>query len=87
MRILPGTRDVRGDQGALLACGRGMPSDAFGSLYAPFDGTRRAAAAPDEPYHFMSRIISVDSPPGVPTPGGTVVAEYDVPADAWYFEA
>ncbi|PRC42758.1 hypothetical protein C6A85_000000108845 [Mycobacterium sp. ITM-2017-0098] len=35
----------------------------------------------------MSRIISVDSPPGVPTPGGTVVAEYDVPADAWYFEA
>ncbi|PRC44407.1 beta-ketoacyl synthase, partial [Mycobacterium sp. ITM-2017-0098] len=42
VRILPGTRDVRGDQGALLACGRGMPSDAFGSLYAPFDGTRRA---------------------------------------------
>ncbi|PRC51579.1 hypothetical protein C6A85_63360, partial [Mycobacterium sp. ITM-2017-0098] len=87
VRILPGTRDVRGDQGALLACGRGMPSDAFGSLYAPFDGTRRAPRLPDEPYHFMSRIISVDSPPGVPTPGGTVVAEYDVPADAWYFEA
>ena len=25
------------------------------------------------------------SPPGVPTKDGTVVAEYDVPADAWYF--
>lgn len=86
VRILPGTKDVRGDQGALLACGRGMPSDAFGALYAPFDGTRRAPRLPDEPYHFMSRIISVDSPPGVPTPGGTVVAEYDVPSDAWYFE-
>lgn len=86
VQILSGTRDVRGDQGALLACGRGMPSDAFGALYAPFDGTRRAPRLPDEPYHFMSRIISVDSPPGVPTKDGVVVAEYDVPADAWYFE-
>ena len=86
VRILEGTNDVRGDYGALLACGRGMPSDAFGSLYAPFDGTRRAPRLPDEPYHFVSRILSVDSPPGVPTKGGTVVAEYDVPADAWYFE-
>lgn len=86
VRILDGTRDVRGDQGALLACGRGMPSDAFGALYAPFDGARRAPRLPDEPYHFMSRIISVDSPPGVPTKDGVVVAEYDVPADAWYFE-
>ncbi|TGD84002.1 beta keto-acyl synthase [Mycolicibacterium sp. CH28] len=86
IRILEGTKDVRGDYGALLACGRGMPSDAFGSLYAPFDGARRAPRLPDEPYHFVSRIVSVDSPPGVPTKGGTVVAEYDVPADAWYFE-
>ncbi|MEI7518439.1 MAG: hypothetical protein WCJ98_08155, partial [Mycobacteriaceae bacterium] len=85
-RILAGTNDVRGDYGALLACGRGMPSDAFGALYAPFDGTRRAPRLPDEPYHFISRILSVDSAPGVPTKGGTVVAEYDVPADAWYFE-
>ena len=85
VQILAGTNDVRGDQGALLACGRGMPSDAFGALYAPFDGTRRAPRLPDEPYHFMSRVLSVSSPPGVPTKGGTVVAEYDVPADEWYF--
>jgi 3-hydroxymyristoyl/3-hydroxydecanoyl-(acyl carrier protein) dehydratase len=85
VQILAGTKDVRGDQGALLACGRGMPSDAFGALYAPFDGTRRAPRLPDEPYHFMSRVLTVDSPPGVPTKDGTVVAEYDVPPDAWYF--
>lgn len=84
-RILANTNDVRGDQGALLACGRGKPTDAFGALYARFDGTRRAPRLPDEPYHFMSRVISVDSAPGVPTSGGTVVTEYDVPADAWYF--
>ncbi|SBS75542.1 Beta-ketoacyl-acyl-carrier-protein synthase I., 3-hydroxydecanoyl-(Acyl-carrier-protein) dehydratase [uncultured Mycobacterium sp.] len=86
VQILAGTNDVRGDQGALLACGRGMPSDAFGALYAPFDGARRAPRLPDEPYHFMSRVLSVSSPPGVPTKGGTVVAEYDVPAGEWYFE-
>ncbi|WP_431237000.1 beta-ketoacyl synthase N-terminal-like domain-containing protein [Mycolicibacterium aichiense] len=85
VQILAGTNDVRGDQGALLACGRGMPSDAFGALYAPFDGTRRAPRLPDEPYHFMSRVLSVSSPPGVPTKGGTVVAEYDVPEGEWYF--
>lgn len=86
VQILAGTNDVRGDQGALLACGRGMPSDAFGALYAPFDGARRAPRLPDEPYHFMSRVLSVSSPPGVPTKGGVVVAEYDVPAGEWYFE-
>jgi acyl transferase domain-containing protein/3-hydroxymyristoyl/3-hydroxydecanoyl-(acyl carrier protein) dehydratase len=85
VQILAGTNDVRGDQGALLACGRGMPSDAFGALYAPFDGTRRAPRLPEEPYHFMSRVLSVSSPPGVPTKGGTVVAEYDVPEGEWYF--
>lgn len=84
-RILPNTSDVRGDHGALLACAFGKPSDAFGALYAPFDEVRRAPRLPGEPYHFVSRIVDVDSPPGTPTQGGTVVTEYDVPQDAWYF--
>ena len=71
--------------GALLAIARGRLSDAFGVLYAPFDGARRAPRFPGEPYHFVSRIVSVDGAPGMPVKGGTVVAEYDVPADAWYF--
>lgn len=83
--ILENGRDVRGDHGALMACARGKPSDAFGSLYAPFDGTRRAPRLPDAPYHFVSRVVSIDCPPGVGTDGGTVVAEYDVPPGEWYF--
>ena len=85
IRILANTDDVRGDHGALLACARGLPSDAFGALYTPFDGTRRAPRLPGEPYHFISRIVSVDSPPGIPKQGATVVAEYDVPPGEWYF--
>jgi acyl transferase domain-containing protein/3-hydroxymyristoyl/3-hydroxydecanoyl-(acyl carrier protein) dehydratase len=83
-RTLSGTADIRGDHAALLACARGRPSDAFGALYAPFDGARRAPRLPGEPYHFISRILQVDCPPGVASDGGAVVAEYDVPNDAWF---
>ncbi|MUL63451.1 hypothetical protein BOO86_03155 [Mycobacterium sp. CBMA 234] len=83
-RIVGNSLDVRGDHAALLACAQGRPSDSFGAMYLPFDGARRPPRLPAEPYHFLTRIVSADCPVGRPTPGGTVVAEYDVPADAWY---
>ena len=55
-------------------------------MYAPFDGTRRVARLPGPPYHFITRIVSVEGPIGVPQPGAAVEVEYDVPPDAWYFE-
>ncbi|MEU7768119.1 beta-ketoacyl synthase N-terminal-like domain-containing protein [Nocardia sp. NPDC049190] len=83
-----GTRNagtVAADQTALLASALGRPSAAFGSMYAPFDGTRRAARLPGPPFQFVSRIMSVDAPPAAMRPGTQVVAEYDVPPDAWYW--
>ncbi|MET8569202.1 beta-ketoacyl synthase N-terminal-like domain-containing protein [Streptomyces sp. NPDC004783] len=74
------------DYASLLACAWGRPSEAFGTMYEPFDGTRRVARLPGPPYHFMSRIVSVDGPQGRLREGSTVVAEYDVPDRAWYFE-
>jgi 3-hydroxymyristoyl/3-hydroxydecanoyl-(acyl carrier protein) dehydratase len=80
-------RPVRFDQQALLATAIGKPSDAFGALYAPFDHGRRVPRLPGPPYHFMTRVIEVDGPPqGEMRAGGTVVVEYDVPADAWFFD-
>ncbi|MEU1346728.1 beta-ketoacyl synthase N-terminal-like domain-containing protein [Streptomyces sp. NPDC005795] len=76
----------RFDHPSLLACAWGRPSEAFGAMYEPFDGTRRVARLPGPPYHFMSRIVSVDGPQGGMGEGSSVVAEYDVPAEAWYFE-
>lgn len=73
-------------QDSLLACAWGRPSESFGAMYAPFDGTRGVARLPGPPYLFMSRIVSVDGPQGGMREGSRVVAEYDVPADAWYFE-
>ncbi|MCN9242317.1 acyltransferase domain-containing protein [Streptomyces sp. RY43-2] len=71
---------------SLLACAWGRPSEAFGTAYAPFDGTRKVARLPGPPYHFMSRVVSVDGPQGGMREGSSVVADYDVPARAWYFE-
>ncbi|MCI4042774.1 polyketide synthase [Streptomyces sp. TRM75563] len=74
------------DHASLLACAWGRPSEAFGAMYEPFDGTRRVARLPGPPYHFMSRIVSVDGPQGGMREGSVVVAEYDVPDRAWFFE-
>ena len=71
---------------ALLACARGPMARAMGPAYEAFDVTgRRAPRLPGPPYHFMTRIVDVDGEFGTMRAGATVTAEYDVPADAWYF--
>jgi acyl transferase domain-containing protein/3-hydroxymyristoyl/3-hydroxydecanoyl-(acyl carrier protein) dehydratase/1-acyl-sn-glycerol-3-phosphate acyltransferase len=77
----------RFDYASLLACAWGRPSKAFGPMYERFDGPIRVARLPGPPYHFMSRIAAVEGPIGVLKPGAKVVVEYDVPRDAWYFQA
>ncbi|MFF7019797.1 beta-ketoacyl synthase N-terminal-like domain-containing protein [Streptomyces klenkii] len=74
------------DYPALLACAWGSPSQAFGPWAADLDRSASAIRLPGPPYHFMSRIASLDAPAGDPRPGSAVVAEYDVPPDVWYFE-
>lgn len=74
------------DQNSLLACAFGRPSEAFGPIYRRFDGPQRVARLPSPPYLFMSRISEVHGEIGVMKAGARVAAEYDVPADAWYFD-
>ncbi len=85
-RIVGDAGDVRGDYQALLACAWGMPSEAFGTMYKPFDDVRRVPRLPGPPYHFMSRVLSVEGDAGFAVPGKQLVSEYDIPADAWYFK-
>src|SRR5262249_51860075 len=77
---------VRQDYAALLACAWGRLTQAIGPDYARSDGPRRAPRLPGPPYHFMTRIVGVDGALGGMQAGTSVTAEYDVPADAWYFE-
>ena len=77
----------RFDRASLLACAWGKPSKAFGPIYERFDGPTRVARLPGPPYLFMSRVREVDGALGVMKPGATMTVEYDVPPDAWYFDA
>ncbi len=73
------------DPRSMAAYAWGKPSDAFGELLARFDGPVHCPRLPGPPYLCITRIRSVDAQKGVPVSGGTVVAEYQIPPDAWYF--
>ena len=64
----------------------GKPSLAFGPAFAEFD-SRFIARLPGDPYQFVSRIVKADHPFLKAVPGGWVEAQYDIPAQAWYFRA
>ena len=74
------------DWKAMIACAWGRPVDAFGSMFADFDDTRRSPRLPGEPYHFISRVTHIDGDLGRCTAGMEIVCEYDIPDDAWYFD-
>jgi len=73
------------DPRSIAACAWGAPSDAFGDLFARFDGPERCPRLPGPPYLFMTRVTAIDAAKAVPVAGGTIEAEYQIPPDAWYF--
>jgi 3-hydroxymyristoyl/3-hydroxydecanoyl-(acyl carrier protein) dehydratase len=78
--------DVDLNYRAMLVCAWGRPSEAFGNLYLPFDHGARVPRLPGPPYHCMTRIVETTGQVGGMEVGSTVVAEYDVPDETyWYF--
>ncbi len=78
---------VRYDYEKILAFSTGKPSEAFGEPYRVFDRERKIARLPGPPFQFLDRVIDVTGEPFELQEGATCIAEYDVPADAWYFQA
>ncbi|MEW2033516.1 beta-ketoacyl synthase N-terminal-like domain-containing protein [Streptomyces roseifaciens] len=74
------------DYPSLLACAWGRPGQAFGPSATALDRAPTTIHLPGPPYHFMSRVVSLDASPGRPRLGSVAVAEYDVPEEVWYFE-
>ncbi|HTU19199.1 MAG TPA: beta-ketoacyl synthase N-terminal-like domain-containing protein [Gemmataceae bacterium] len=84
----------RGNEGAelfdkrhILAFAAGKPSDAFGEPYRVFDEGRFVARLPGPPFSFLDRITRIEAEQYKMIAGGAIEAQYDVPADAWYFAA
>jgi acyl transferase domain-containing protein/3-hydroxymyristoyl/3-hydroxydecanoyl-(acyl carrier protein) dehydratase len=81
------SRTVACTREQILAFATGRPSDCFGERYRLFDEGRFIARFPAPPYSFLDRVIEVDGAPWTMAAGTGARAEYDVPEDAWYFEA
>ncbi len=78
------------DAASITAFAVGNPSEAFGERYRIFDlgEKRKIARLPGPPFQFLDRIISIENcEQWKLAAGGTIVAQYDVPPDAWYFAA
>ena len=80
-------RRVLYDRDRITAFAIGNPSEAFGEPYRVFDQERKIARLPGPPFQFLDRIVEISGEPWKLVEGASVVAEYDVPADAWYFAA
>ena len=64
----------------------GKPSEAFGERYRAFDRERVIARLPGPPFQFIDRIVDIQNcDQWKLAAGGEIVAEYDVPANEWYF--
>ena len=71
----------------ITAFAEGKPSEAFGERYKIFDSERKIARLPRDPFKFLNRITQIrDCTQWELSDGGTIVARYDVPVDAWYFQ-
>jgi 3-hydroxymyristoyl/3-hydroxydecanoyl-(acyl carrier protein) dehydratase/malonyl CoA-acyl carrier protein transacylase len=84
---ISGERNVPFGKEELLAFAVGKPSEAFGEPYRVFDELRFIARLPGPPLLCIDRITHVEAAPWILKAGGLIEAEYDVPPDAWYFDA
>jgi acyl transferase domain-containing protein/3-hydroxymyristoyl/3-hydroxydecanoyl-(acyl carrier protein) dehydratase len=83
----PSCKPALFDHDRILAFAVGKPSEAFGEPYKDFDADRFIARLPAPPYLFLDRITAIAAEPWQLRAGGIIEAQYDVPPDAWYFEA
>lgn len=72
------------DSAQLDAFGSGKMSDCLGPAFAQYD-SRRIPRIPNGDLKMMSRIVSIDAERHNFARPAELVAEYDVPVDAWFF--
>ncbi|HVK17058.1 MAG TPA: hypothetical protein VM533_08915, partial [Fimbriiglobus sp.] len=82
-----GSKPALYDSAKILAYSNGNPSEAFGEPYRVFDRDRVIARLPGPPYQFLDRVTAVTGEPFVLKAGASCETQYDVPPDAWYFNA
>src|SRR5262249_2821167 len=78
--------DFEFNYSSLINCAWGKPSHAFSKKFNRYDDITPSPRLPGLPYHFMSRVVELEAEFGNPIDNSYIVADYDIPADAWYFQ-
>ncbi len=81
---LPITNPSLFNEDHLCAFATGDVVEAFGPAYAHYRG-RRVPRLPNGDLLCVSRVLGIDAPPGNVTPGATLVSEFDVPFNGWFY--
>jgi acyl transferase domain-containing protein/3-hydroxymyristoyl/3-hydroxydecanoyl-(acyl carrier protein) dehydratase/1-acyl-sn-glycerol-3-phosphate acyltransferase len=74
------------DEISILNCAIGKPSLAFGKTFEHYDDIIRSPRLPGPPYLLISRIKELDAEMGDTRGTPSIIAEYDIPDGAWFFE-
>jgi PfaB family protein len=82
-----GTKPAIYTKEQILAYSNGNPSEGFGEPYRIFDSVRKIARLPGPPFQFMDRVTDLRGEPWKMSAGAMAEAQYDLPADAWFFAA
>ncbi len=81
---LPITKSVLFTTSHLRAFATGDVVEAFGPAYARYRG-RRVPRLPNGDLLCVSRVLTIDGTPGVVQTGATLVSEFDIPVNAWFY--
>lgn len=79
------SKDALLNEEAITTFALGSLSECFGPDFSIYDG-RTVSRQPNTDLQLISRVISIDGERGNFKKPTTILAEYDVPKDAWYYE-
>ncbi|MCB0521625.1 MAG: PfaB family protein [Lewinellaceae bacterium] len=85
VKIAPRSEGALMNEKDITTFALGNMTDCFGPEFAVYNG-RKMSRQPNSDLQLISRILKVDGTRGDFSKPSTIFAEYDVPADAWYYE-
>ncbi|MBB6460042.1 beta-ketoacyl synthase N-terminal-like domain-containing protein [Flammeovirga kamogawensis] len=83
--VKPVNKEVLLDEGDITQFALGPVSKCFGDEYKVFDG-RSLSRQPNTDLQVISRVLSISNERHDFSNKPTIISEYDVPVDAWYFK-
>jgi 3-hydroxymyristoyl/3-hydroxydecanoyl-(acyl carrier protein) dehydratase len=85
VKIAPRSEGALMNEKDITTFALGNMTECFGPDFAIYNG-RKMSRQPNSDLQLISRVLSVDGTKGDFSKDVTIIAEYDVPKDAWYYQ-